>query len=701
MIISQLAKPALKDFVLKIHADWRFASRFFRNLRLAGWGEAEGGASGEKGAPVPPDCNGDLLLYRYIASLRNRSECDRSFLAITLNDRLDPATIWSDGFPDSEAAAGWAEENWAFLSRAIAEGGAVSAHLPASESPEGAGAPVLAIPVSAGQSTIGVVAIRGAPGTDFDPRATRVLKSGAFLLGQTVLEVVGEDQTNNVLYAMIQSLAAALDARDAYTRGHADRVAMYSMVLANELGVESDADDPGGFRDKLRLSALFHDIGKVGVRDCILYKPESLSDEEYDIIKRHPIVGEEILKSSGILDHVIPGVLYHHERIDGTGYPIGLMGDEIPLVARIIGLVDTFDAMTTDRAFRAGMPHEEAIRRIVEDEKRGLFPKDLVEALVRAQEKGLLAHVRVGFVAPGYSMDDEGSLIESTHSGIGDRIPVMPAAVAKLNAMVRDPECDVSRLAEVIQTDEGLVARILKYANSAFYGLPGRIGTIQLAVTILGLVTLRNLVIVAALAELARKLTDEPRDAHHLWNHGIDVGVWCRSLSRRTQGVDPEEAFTAGLLHDIGKNLILRELPEDRLKLKEWLLGEDEARSLERDSIGFDHAQVGGWAAGRWKFPESLVEAVRWHHEPTGSPTADPELERLIWVVHTADILARAESFEPPVLFDALVRKANPTVRRELEPIKDESSLEEIAGEVSEDLEMARTLFAGEVRVGV
>ena len=256
--------------------------------------------------------------------------------------------------------------------------------------------------------------------------------------------------------------------------------------------------------------------------------------------------------------------------------------------------------------------------------------------------------------APGFTVEEERSLIENKHGGLGDRIPVLPAAVAKLNAMVRDPECDVNRLADVIQTDEGLVARILKYANSAFYGLPGRIGTIQLAVTILGLLALRNLVVVAALAELARKLSDDPREAQWLWDHGIDVGVWCRSIARRTEGVDPEEAFTAGLIHDIGKNLILRELPVDRRKVKDWLVKEDEARSFEKDCVGFDHAQVGGWAAGRWKFPESLVQAVRWHHEPTSSPNADPELEKLIWIVHVADIFARADSSDPAVLQDVL-----------------------------------------------
>lgn len=156
----------------------------------------------------------------------------------------------------------------------------------------------------------------------------------------------------------IQSLARTIDKMDRYTSGHSERVARYAVNLAKWLGLD-DAQI-----EIVRHSALMHDIGKIG---CVmnLNKAGKLTQSEYEVFKRHPAYGREILDPIKFLGPVIPGVHLHHERWDGRGYPLGLAGKDIPLIARIISVADTYDAMTSDRAYRRALPHEVTVNEIV------------------------------------------------------------------------------------------------------------------------------------------------------------------------------------------------------------------------------------------------------------------------------------------------------------------------------------------------
>ncbi|HZF48247.1 MAG TPA: HD domain-containing phosphohydrolase [Polyangiaceae bacterium] len=155
----------------------------------------------------------------------------------------------------------------------------------------------------------------------------------------------------------IRGLAKAIDKMDRYTSGHSDRVALYAVMLAKRLGLSADEIEI------VRQSALMHDIGKIG---CVLNlnKPGKLTDVEYDMFKLHPVYGRDILDPIKFLHPLIPGVYLHHERWDGRGYPLKLKGPDIPLIARIISVADTYDAMTSDRAYRRALPHEAAVNEI-------------------------------------------------------------------------------------------------------------------------------------------------------------------------------------------------------------------------------------------------------------------------------------------------------------------------------------------------
>ena len=156
----------------------------------------------------------------------------------------------------------------------------------------------------------------------------------------------------------IQSLARTIDKMDRYTAGHSERVALYAVALGRWLGL------PEHEIEWVRHSALMHDIGKIG---CVmnLNKPGKLTQDEYEIFKKHPVYGREILDPIKFLEPVIPGVHLHHERWDGRGYPLGLSGSAIPLIARIISVADTYDAMTSDRSYRRALPHEVTLNEIV------------------------------------------------------------------------------------------------------------------------------------------------------------------------------------------------------------------------------------------------------------------------------------------------------------------------------------------------
>ena len=187
---------------------------------------------------------------------------------------------------------------------------------------------------------------------------TKSIESVCGLLG-AFMENAGlyEEQRMSFL-GTIRAMSGALDAKDRYTRGHSDRVAHLSAEIAAALGFSPEQVE------QVRIAGIVHDVGKIGVPEAVLCKPGRLTDEEFDKIKLHPEIGFRILEGIPGLQSILPGVLHHHERFDGKGYPHGLAGENIPLLARIIGVADTFDAMSSNRAYRSKMPREVVLAEI-------------------------------------------------------------------------------------------------------------------------------------------------------------------------------------------------------------------------------------------------------------------------------------------------------------------------------------------------
>jgi HD-GYP domain-containing protein (c-di-GMP phosphodiesterase class II) len=188
------------------------------------------------------------------------------------------------------------------------------------------------------------------------------------------------EENRELFLGSIRMLAAAIDEKDPYTRGHSDRVAKYSVMVGQQLGLSPEE------LDKLRISALLHDVGKIGVDDRVLKKPGALTAEEFQIMKQHPSKGANIMRPVAQLKEMLPGIELHHEHVDGKGYPYGLKAEEIPLMARIIAVSDTLDAMTTNRPYQSAKEIDDALQviRKLAGSKFDLKVVAALEAVVQA-----------------------------------------------------------------------------------------------------------------------------------------------------------------------------------------------------------------------------------------------------------------------------------------------------------------------------
>lgn len=197
------------------------------------------------------------------------------------------------------------------------------------------------------------------------------------------------ERNRNLFIQTTIALGSAIEAKDAYTHGHTERVTKYALSIARQMEASGICDFPPKFFENLYIAGLLHDIGKIGVPEAILSKQDKLTPEEYEIMKSHTMRGAEILSPLTGFEECISGVKYHHERYDGTGYPEGLKAEEIPMVAAIIAVADTFDAITTDRSYRKGLSKDVAITEIQKFSGKQFNPKPVL-ALVELFKKGEL-----------------------------------------------------------------------------------------------------------------------------------------------------------------------------------------------------------------------------------------------------------------------------------------------------------------------
>ncbi len=241
---------------------------------------------------------------------------------------------------------------------------------------------IICVPVKVKEKIIGVLeAINKKGKKGFDKEDLSLLTSLADQVAIALDNSRLYEELEEMFFQTADSLADAIEQRDPYTGGHTQRVTQYSLAIAKYLRLKH-LDIKW-----LKIASVLHDIGKIGIGDSILKKPERLSPEEFNLIKRHSDIGAKIIEHIRQLREIVPGVKYHHEQVDGKGYPDGLRGDEIPMLAKIVAVADTYDAITTDRPYRKAMEKEVAIEELKRCSGTQL-DKEVVEAFIQAYQKG-------------------------------------------------------------------------------------------------------------------------------------------------------------------------------------------------------------------------------------------------------------------------------------------------------------------------
>jgi len=241
---------------------------------------------------------------------------------------------------------------------------------------------ILCVPLISDLKPVGmVIATDKLSGEEFWSQELKLMAIFASEVGSSLRKAHLYEEFKKLFLSTVETLASAIDAKDPYTYGHSRRVALFSMSICAELGMSKERIR------KVELAALLHDIGKIGTPESILQKPGMLNPEEYEKIKEHPAKGAEILSAIAEFKGITPWIRHHHEWYDGGGYPDRIAEKEIPLEARVIKIADAFDAMTSDRPYRKGLPAEETIK-IMEQFSRSHFDPFVLGVFQRCMKKG-------------------------------------------------------------------------------------------------------------------------------------------------------------------------------------------------------------------------------------------------------------------------------------------------------------------------
>ena len=399
----------------------------------------------------------------------------------------------------------------------------------------------------------------------------------------------------------VRAIADALEARDPFVYGHARRVGGYAGAIGRRMHLSVAA------LEQLSLAALLHDVGKIGTPDSVLLKPSALTGEEQAVVQLHAERGARMLAGVPEMEEVAAAVRHHHENYDGTGYPEGLAGEQIPVASRIIRVADAYDAMTSPRPFRDALSHEAAVAELVK--KTGtLFDPEVVRAFCKLEA---LAQIR-RHIGPQF-------------------LPV--ARPANLRSLT------LSELVREVEAEPALAARVLRAAN---VGRPaeGPTASLKAACARLGADVLRH---VLAQADVCERVHYE---AQVLRVHSRRCAVAARLLAEKTGLLDAEAAYTAGLLHDIGEVLLHALFPQE-METITWLDDAGTRVDKEVTSFGVDHAQVGQWILEACGTPRELALAIQAHHDAVriNDPAA--------LLLHVADAVAHAHDSSEVASLDA------------------------------------------------
>ncbi len=448
-----------------------------------------------------------------------------------------------------------------------------------------------------------------------------------------------EVQLNPLFAEIVQTLLTIVDGAEMYPRGHYKRMAALCVKLAEKIGL------PPIEAAAVNLAALLHDIGMVYVPTDIIHKNGELTEDEMLVVRQHPGMSVKILANLSPLQSILPLIRHHHEAFDGSGYPDGLAGDRIPMGARIIHVVESFLVMAVPRPYRPPKSVTVVLNEL-EKNKGIFFDGRLVDEFVRLMGQKMDAPAQTtaaqshGPAAPPPKPAEEGLKPEEIAKEIFEQVkrgkielPVLPNIIQEIQTAIDNPNTTSDDLARIVEKDAIISIRLMSTANSPIYMGQYKVRSIREAIPRIGFKETRNIVSVIVSKNMFQAKSKEyVKWMEILWAHSLASAYGARLLADHLRYMDPEKYFLMGLVHDIGKVLIIKSISENPL----W------QNRLERSQVEkvmqIAHNSLGGVILRHWKFPKEFFEVATSHEGPKFFETTG----RAILVVHLASQMASA-----------------------------------------------------------
>ena len=450
-----------------------------------------------------------------------------------------------------------------------------------------------------------------------------------------------ESEFKEWLFELVRTLDAIVEIKDPLLRNHSKRVANNCANFCEEFKLLKEDEI-----FILYFAGLLHDFGLIFSPDTLLREPEEQTDDEKVQMRKHPGVGEKILSNLSTFKDLLPMIRHHHEAIDGSGYPDGLSGDEIPLGARVICIFNELDTLIFPFSKAPALSTEEAVAEI----KKGggkQFDSNLMDRFVQFVESN-------SGESEDYLLKKGNAPIKEIFANIiqdfsaGKIVPpVMPQVVRDVQSVIKRADSTAEDVAAVIERDPVISLRLLSVSNSPVYRGIQEIRNIKEAIPRMGLIETLNLII--AIANKSMYETDQVQLRtlmDKLWVHSLACAYGSKLIAEHLKLDDSEKFFLMGLVHDIGKSLLLKAFSEVPLTIK---INFD----LVQANIQQGHLSIGGVLLRRWGFEDIFIKVVTMHEDPVFSP----ETEKEILVVHLANMLTRNigySLFEEEVDFNEL-----------------------------------------------
>lgn len=480
----------------------------------------------------------------------------------------------------------------------------------------------------------------------------------------------------NIFKETVSALLTVMEVYDSAMRENAERIASNCIRFCRELK-RSKKDS-----EEIYFAGLLHDIGMFRIPVDIYNKKEALTREEQALVQMHPALSEKILSNISFLNGILPIVRHHHEKFDGSGYPDGKKGKDIPYGARILAMAEAYDVIATGRPYKDKKVIEEVIEE-VEAQAGKHFDPDLVKDFVRF----LKLEEAAGAAVEREEAEDKKELIQKTINSVIARLkqgkislPSLPKVVEDVQKAIDDPITTTDDIAKIIETDSVISLRLISIANSAVYRGTDKIQTVCQAVPRLGLKQTKGVVVAIANKGIYQTDHEEFKEVlQKMWLHALACAYASRIIGVELKQENVDDLFMMGLVHDIGKVLLFKPLTD--------LLDKTQTITLDdiiAGSLGV-HCSLGGALLEKLKFSDAFVRVARMHNDEKFSEAT----LKYILIVSLANLLCRKIGYSLHDGEGLDLAGTSPAKLLKLEA----SELENICGKVKKVMEGAASKF--------